>query len=271
MGGCGGEWAGALGAPQSPRSPAPPSRGFCFLAGGFNGAHTKTPCGVSPRRAGGGKWDDLSDDFIPLTAPKNHGNLIRKGLKIQLEGRRQPPLPLPKMSPWGWEMWASRGHAGATGAPVLSPRGMHRGTQKSPGEGKAGSLCEAGAAIQALGAPPARHRHPHQHHPFSGVPGGSSATPSPALHPGIAPAGYNQLCPGSGGSPSCQVVTPPVPRQLLPNRGDSNACGPARGHSPAGNVRLGLSVNTGATGTGGLSPSPGAMSPPGHTAPPQQS
>lgn len=69
--------------------------------------------------------DDLSDDFIPLSAPKIHGNLIRKELKIQREGRGQPPLPLPKMSPWGCYVQASRSHAGATRAPELFPRGMH--------------------------------------------------------------------------------------------------------------------------------------------------
>lgn len=58
--------------------------------------------------------DYLSDDFIPLSAPKIHGNLLRKGLKIQREGRGQPPLPLPKRSPRGCDMRASRSHAGAT-------------------------------------------------------------------------------------------------------------------------------------------------------------
>lgn len=164
--------------PPEPPQPGPPQLGVLFPRRGFQWSpHKNSLWGEPAPGRGGGKWDDLSDDFIPLTAPKNHGNLIRKGLKIRLEGRGQPPLPLPKMSPWGWEMWASRGHAGATGVPVLSPRGMHRGTRKSPGEGKAGPLCEAGAAIQGLGAPPARHRHPHQHHPFPGVPGGRLGHP----------------------------------------------------------------------------------------------
>lgn len=81
--------------------------------------------------------DDLSDDFIPLSAPKIHGNLIRKGLKIQREGRGQ--LPLPKMNPWGCWVQASRSHAGATRAVPKghARRGQWIETPKSPRESTA--------------------------------------------------------------------------------------------------------------------------------------
>lgn len=120
--------------PRTPRSLAPrqPGKGFVSFQAGRGefqwSPHKNSLWGEpAPGRGGGMRRDDLSDDFIPLSAPKIHGNLIRKGLKIQREGRGQHPLPLPKMSPWGRCMQASRSHAGATRAPGLFRRGVHGG------------------------------------------------------------------------------------------------------------------------------------------------
>lgn len=123
--------------PRTPRSLAPrqPGKGFVSFQAGRGefqwSPHKNSLWGEpAPGRGGGMRRDDLSDDFIPLSAPKIHGNLIRKGLKIQREGRGQHPLPLPKMSPWGRCMQASRSHAGATRAPGLFPRGVHGGDNR---------------------------------------------------------------------------------------------------------------------------------------------
>lgn len=196
--------------------------------------------------------DYLSDDFIPLSAPKIHGNLLRKGLKIQREGRGQPPLPLPKRSPRGCY---------TLGPPELlgcSQGGQSIRTPKSPRERRAAlhGTAEQGCALWML-----RDHHPR---PTSTVPsrdtsrdmregGGGSVTLSPALHPGQTPGNSSRrlksALPRLGGLaqlPGRDAAAPPVP-QL----GDS-CCQPGAvrmpeaepGGNAAGNVRLEPSVRS---------------------------
>lgn len=106
--------------------------------------------------------DDLSDDFIPLSTPKIHGNLIRKGLKIQREGRGQPPLPIPKMSR----------RAGATLGPP-ERRGCSQGActvgtiDSDPKIPTAEAGCSpTGEQSRGVGGPQGGITTPRQHRPF---------------------------------------------------------------------------------------------------------
>lgn len=154
-------------------------------------------------------------------------------------------------------MWASGGHR----CPGAVPKGDAQGTQKSPRDWKAGPLCEARAAIHWV--PPQRGiATPTITIPSWGCRGGSSATPSPALHPGIAPAGYNQLCPISGGSPSCQVMTPPQRHDSCCQIGATAmpAAQPAA-TAPPGMCAWGCRSTPEPRGPGGCPPAPGQCHP----------
>lgn len=252
-------WAGAFGAPgvppQPPQPGPPPAReGFCFLPGGAS-AVSMEPTQKLPVGTGGMRRDDLSHDFIPLSAPKIHGNLIRKGLKIQREGR--PPLPLPKMSPW---------RAGATLGPPdrrdSFPRGM--GTIDRDPKIPAGEQSRAG------GVPPARHHHPRPfpchlqgHSGSRGWLGHPLARPSPGSEPRNSSRRLKSALAQLGRLAQLPGRDPPAAAVAL--LGDS-CCQPGvvrmpeaepQGN-PAGNARLEPSVSVGEHG--GV---PAVMNPPG--------